>query len=340
MQSTISTEMNANSYAKRPDVVIFMRKKRMDANSIENIFNTLMPYFGSEVKMVELPCVGGDVWGCLRNLWFAWRKSGRVNHVSGEVYYIAMVLPRCLLTLHDVGSICTGGRVAQWLKRLFWITLPMHMARYVSVISENSRRELIALAPCVAKKSKVIYNPFRVDMPETDFREHKRPRILHIGTKPNKNLKRVVEALRGLEVELMILGVPTEHQKQMLADSGLNYNIFSDLPYSDVLMLYASADIVSFPSLYEGFGMPVLEAQNERKPILASDIAVLHEVAGEGALFCNPESVESIHEGFLRLLTDEELRKRLVAEGEKNLSRFAPERIAAQYRALYTQLLK
>lgn len=340
MQSTTSTEMNANNCTKRPEVVVFMRKKRMGANSIEEIFNTLMPYFGREVEMVELPCVGGDVWGCLRNLWYAWRRRGRMNHVSGEVYYIAMVLPRCLVTLHDVGSICTGGRVVQWLKRLLWITLPMRMARYVSVISENSRCELIALAPCVAKKSKVVYNPFRADMPDTDTSVHKRPRILHIGTKPNKNLERVVEALRGMDVELMALGAPTERQKQMLADSGLSYHIFCDLPYSNVLRLYASADIVSFPSLYEGFGMPVLEAQSARKPILASDIAVLHEVAGEGALFCNPESVESIRDGFNRLLTDAELRQNLVSEGEKNISRFAPERIASEYKNIYSQLLK
>lgn len=332
--------MKANNCAKRPEVVVFMRRKRMGANSIEEIFNTLMPYLGREVEMVELPCVGGDVWGCLRNLWFAWRRRGRVNHVSGEVYYIAMVLPRCLVTLHDVGSICTGGRVAQWLKRLLWITLPMRMARYVSVISEISRRELMALAPCVEKKSKVVYNPFRAEMPDAEISEHKRPRILHIGTKPNKNLERVVEALRGMDVELMALGAPTERQKQMLAESGLSHHIFCDLPYSDVLRLYESADIISFPSLYEGFGMPVLEAQSARKPILASDIAVLHEVAGQGALFCNPTSVADIRNSFLKLLSDKDLCRRLVAEGEKNLTRFAPERIAAQYKEIYTQLLK
>lgn len=340
MQSTTSTGMNTNNCAGRPEVVIFMRRKRTGANSIEEIFKTLMPYFGREVEMIELPCVGGDAWGCLRNMWFAWRRRGRVNHVSGEVYYIAMVLPRCLVTLHDVGSISTGERVAQWLKRLLWITLPMRMARYVSVISENSRNELMALAPCVAKKSEVVYNPFRAEIPNNEKSEHVRPRILHIGTKPNKNLERAVEALRGMDVELIALGAPTQSQKQLLDESGLNYKIFCDLPYSDVLQLYASADIVSFPSLYEGFGMPVLEAQNARKPILASDIAVLHEVAGQGALFCNPESVESIREGFSRLLSDGSLRQSVVDEGEKNLARFAPERIAAQYKEIYNQLLK
>ena len=101
-----------------------------------------------------------------------------------------------------------------------------------------------------------------------------------------------------------------------------------------------SSDIVSFPSTYEGFGVPILEANAAGRPIIAGDIEVLHEVAEESACFVNPYEVKSIRTGFERVIKDKVYRQSLVEKGFENIKRFAPEVIAEKYNSVYKEILK
>ena len=103
--------------------------------------------------------------------------------------------------------------------------------------------------------------------------------------------------------------------------------------------LYRGADIISFPSTYEGFGMPILEGQAVGRPVLTSNLEPMRSVAGQsGALLVDPQSVDSIRNGFLRLTGDEFLRARLIAAGQDNVSCYTLEAVAASYLALYREL--
>jgi glycosyltransferase involved in cell wall biosynthesis len=105
------------------------------------------------------------------------------------------------------------------------------------------------------------------------------------------------------------------------------------------MRLYRDADIISFPSTYEGFGMPILEGQAAGRPVLTSDLEPMRSVAGQGgALLVDPQSVDAIREGFLRLMNDGFLRARLIAAGRDNCSRYTLEAVAASYLALYRTL--
>ncbi len=121
-----------------------------------------------------------------------------------------------------------------------------------------------------------------------------------------------------------------------LEQSAIRYENFVFVDHTTIARLYRDADIVSFPSTYEGFGMPILEGQAAGRPVLTSDMDPMRSVAGkEGALLVDPMSVQAIRDGFLKLINDNTLRRRLVAAGLDNSSRFTLEAVAERYMRLY-----
>lgn len=326
--------------AKRPDIVIFMRKKRIGDNSIEEIFNTLTPLMGEQVTVKTLPHDSGSPIGFLKNLIFAWQNRGKVNHIAGEVHYLALILPNCIVTFHDLYSICSGKGIKSIVRRWLWASLPIISAKRITAISQATLSEIKSINNSAERKCTVIHNPIRnLRTQSNNELSHQTTIILHQGTKPHKNLERVIAAIEGMQVKLLILGPMTEGQKQLAEGKHIDYKFFYDLTYDEVMELYGKSDIVSFPSFSEGFGMPVIEGQMAMRPVVTSDIPVLHEVAGDGALFVNPNSTEEIREAFQTLIDDRTLRDDLVRKGAENIRRFDPHTIAAKYQAIYNELL-
>ena len=90
-------------------IVIFIRKKRPEANSIEEIFYSLIKYLGHDVKLLELPYAGAGISAIVKNIYFARKHRGDINHITGEVHYIALGTGcRTLITIHDIQSIIKG----------------------------------------------------------------------------------------------------------------------------------------------------------------------------------------------------------------------------------------
>ena len=323
-------------------VCVFFRKKREGVNSIETVFASLDKHLIGHRSM-NLPCEGASPVQLFKNIVYAWRHRGMVNHITGDVHYIALALGRnTILTVHDVQS---ALRISNSLKRLYikllWFYLPALIVKKITVISDFTRKELEHVIPFAKNKITVIHNPFSPSI-QYSARDTTSglPIILHLGTKENKNLERVAQAASGLRCKLVVLGKMTEKQRLLMEEYKICYEDYYDLPYSKVAKLYKECDIVSFPSLYEGFGMPVLEANAAGRPVLAGDIAVLHEVAGEAAYFVNPTDVDAIRNGLTELLSNRDLRANLVAKGKENVKRFLPETIAEKYNQLYESLLK
>ena len=95
------------------------------------------------------------------------------------------------------------------------------------------------------------------------------------------------------------------------------------VPDEDMPALYSAAEVFAFPTLYEGFGIPVIEAQICGTPVLTSNTSSLPEIAGDTAVYVDPYSEVSIADGLLRLLTDNQLRNNLIEKGYRNANRFS-----------------
>jgi glycosyltransferase involved in cell wall biosynthesis len=166
-----------------------------------------------------------------------------------------------------------------------------------------------------------------------------KPRVLHVGTTPNKNLSRVIAALQGIPCCLVIVGRLEESVLAELQRLDVAFENHVAIDHDAMRQLYAGSDIISFPSTYEGFGMPILEGQAVGRPVLTSNLEPMRSVAGDGgALLVDPDSVSAIRDGFLALMGDPALRFRLVAAGLQNCRRHSLDAVAGMYQALYERL--
>jgi glycosyltransferase involved in cell wall biosynthesis len=328
-------------------VTYFFRKPIASFHSIEMLFNTVVKYLDqSEAKKVYLPYnLNQTPLASLINCVFVRSKQGQVNHITGEIYYIALALRRenTILTIHDIDSLESVNKLKNLLLHLFWLYLPVKHARFVTVVSEYSKSKLLKATGIEADKVFVI--PNIVPFTEADFKpklqiNKQEPVLLQIGTKPNKNLENLIEGIRNLPCKLLIIGKLTEEQLSMLTNAQIKFEQYVDLPYSEVKTIYYRADIVTFVSTYEGFGIPILEANALGRPVITSTTASMPEVAGAGALLVDPYNPEEIRGAIQKLLADDRFRNDLVAAGFQNAQRFKPEVVAAMYEDLYKMVSK
>jgi glycosyltransferase involved in cell wall biosynthesis len=174
--------------------------------------------------------------------------------------------------------------------------------------------------------------------------------ILFIGRiQPRKNLTHLIEAFARIAavdqgLTLVLAGPQGWLSEPIVAQVGARgltgrVSFPGYVAAEDKAALISGARLFAYPSLYEGFGFPVLEAQACGTPLLTSTTSSLPEVAGEGGLLVDPQDVDAIAEGLDRLLQDVELRKRLVARGFENLKRFSWTRAAQQVSHIIEVLL-
>jgi len=326
---------NKNNY-----ISLINRKKISGRNSIEGIFSMLIKHIDNAV-MKEVPAEKADFQSILRNLFFVFTNRSRVTHITGDAHYLVFAAGKhVVLTIHDTASILKGGILKKNVSKIFWFWLPCLFASKITVVSNFSKSELSKAVPFVENKLIVIHNPYNENIlfSEKKF-DSKNPKILHIGAKENKNLDRVIKALAGIKCHLLIVGEIKGDILSLLKKYDICYSSKSNISFQEVVDLYNECDMVSFPSLYEGFGMPIIEANKAGRPIITSNICSMPEVANDAACFVNPYSISSIKAGFEKVINDEEYRKKIINNGFENVKRFDPKKIASQYNDVYLSVL-
>lgn len=321
-------------------VSFFFRASRAGAFSIEALFDTILTHLPQNIPWQKcfVPYAGIKPKALAENVIYSQKQGTSVNHITGDVHYVAIGLPksRTILTIHDLRPLERGSLLKRRLIKWWWFSLPVKRVRYVTVISEATKQELLKHVKVNPEKVIVIPNCLSSAfsfMPKAFNREC--PRILHLGTKENKNLERLIPALKGLSCHLRIIGKLSMEQKALLEQNQITYSNVYSLSSEEVVKEYSQADIVSFVSLYEGFGMPIIEAQATGRPVITSNCSSMPEVGGEAALYVDPYSIEEIRSGILRLINEPDLREALIQRGLENVKRFSAREVAAQYAALY-----
>jgi len=272
---------------------------------------------------------------------------------------------RLVVTVHDCVHVKFPPENLSRIRRyeLYWRTKrAVSNASQILAVSNSTRDDLMNIFDLDTNRISVIHNALDERFAAAGNGSESKtvleryqlhdPFILYSGRiRPHKNIHRLIEAFAVLKNELrederyrnlklIVIGDElSRHQylRLTVVRSGVQQDVrfFGFVPYSILQGFYQSAVLFAFPSLYEGFGLPPLEAMASRTPVLASNTSSLPEVLGDAALLVNPENVFEIARGMKSILMEDSLRARLVERGLKNISKFSWEAAARQVIAAY-----
>lgn len=335
----------ACSYSSKK--VTFIFRSLGTGYSIENIFSGFIKEMDVQGLVLPDRFVLPYISRGLRSVWQNIRavRQARLSlvHITGDVHYVALGTraSQTVLTIHDCVILDRNrhSKVRFWLFWLLWYYLPMRHAAVVTTISEKTRRELHQYVGRLANKVVVVpngYDPVFTYSPKPFNTD--RPTLLHIGTAPHKNLSRLMEAVAGLPCQLLIVGKLTDAEVDELISRRIDYQQFVNISQAEMVALYKQCDLVTFVSLYEGFGMPVLEGQAVGRPVLTSNLSPMTEVGGAGACYVDPTDAGAIRSGVLRIWQDDAYRAGLIRAGLENAKQYTVEKVAAHYAELYRKL--
>lgn len=265
---------------------------------------------------------------------------------------------RRVVTVHDVTFALMPRRyppVRRWYMQLI-TSLACRLADAIIVPSHTVRRDLCKRLGVPDARVAVVYEAagerFRPASDEAVAQTLRReglaahPYVLSVGSlEPGKNRSRLIAAihalrLRGSPLRLVVVGQPAwsyETDFALVRRLGLQDRVrFLDyVPASDLPALYTGAAVVAFPSLYEGFGLPVLEAMACGAPVVTSSVSATAEMAGDAALLVDPRDTEAIADAIERVASDADLAADLRARGFRRAAEFSWERAARETLAVY-----
>ena len=303
--------------------------------------------YPENVTFVKLPNLPG-----LRFLWVAWDLwRRRVDvFVSPTGYHPVLFSPvRSVLVVHDLAVFVESRArpaLKTWLMERLGLPVALRRASHVIAVSASTKRDLLRLFPFTARRVTVIpLAPFplptsarsvaevaqKYDLPEQY--------VLFVGTlEPRKNVDGLVRAYLRLPYELrstfpLILvgrrGWNIETIVSALGTADETVRELGRVDGEDLPGLYAGATVFAYPSWYEGFGLPVIEAMRAGTAVLTSNTSSLPEVVGEAALMVPPGDDRAIERGLARLLTAARFRHSLAKAGPRRAATFTWERTAA-----------
>ena len=294
-----------------------------------------------QARVIVMRFESRGLWRRLYNIIQVSLYQGDVNHIAGDVHYVALLLKpgRTLLTVLDCVSL---ERLKGWrraLLLLFWYWLPAKRCAMISVISESTKSELLKYVRCSPSKIRIVYCPVDdIFTPDPKPFCGEMPCILQVGTGQNKNLFRVAEALCGIPCHLRVVGRLSDEQREVLLANQVEYSSVIGISDEQMVQEYRACDMLVFASTYEGFGLPIVEAQATGRPVVTSNVYSMPEVAGDAACLVDPFSIDGIRQGILRIIQNDDYRAELIRKGLKNIERFRPAVIASQYIDIYQEL--
>lgn len=261
---------------------------------------------------------------------------------------------KAVVTVHDLSFArspdYTEARNRRRLQKRFLSTLKR--ADAIITISEFSKRELMDLYGIPAGRITVTYLGVEMSPPPAAPMVVPHPFFMFVGSvEPRKNLGTLLDAWRIVKSrrphgthKLLIVGAPgwgCAPAPQQVKERGLENDVIvrEYVEHRDLPALYCAAEALVFPSVYEGFGLPPLEAMACGAPVVASNAPSIPEIVGDAALLFDPRDPEGIARALMRISDDRELRKTLVARGHERVKLFTWRTMAEGTLALYRRLL-
>ncbi|MDD2486786.1 MAG: glycosyltransferase family 1 protein [Candidatus Gracilibacteria bacterium] len=282
------------------------------------------------------------------------------THFNAPIFYKRP----SVVTIHDLTiSFYPGKKLTKPHHRLAYNLTVKNItkrAEKIIAVTKHTKKDLIEVLNVPEDKIEVIYeglnkNDFFIagkeDIEKLKMKfDLKKDYIFYVGVlREHKNLLRLITAYNELlkegviDLDLVIAGKEDVYFeiRNTIINEGLQKNVrlLGFVQEQDLNILYSGAKAVAYPSLYEGFGLPILEAMAHKVPLACSNFSCLPEIAGkDGAIFFNPLSIESIKNSLKEVLTNEELREKLIENGLKRVDDFSWEKMGGEILALYNSL--
>jgi len=344
----------------------------------DGLWNYLNQSYGQEIDLVNFtpakdPRIGNGVWAMRfsRYLFYplqARRHNGAINHIMDHAYgHLVYVLDpeRTIVSVHDLIPLVRwqGGIPGFSPGRKPWLNLfsfnALKRARYLITASQNTKNDLVSRLQCDPQKITVI--PYGVDPCFRPYSNQEKSklvqqwglpddgtlRILLSGSQFYKNQQKAIEAVAlykkntGKSCVLIKVGPPNEEWHNAIDQNNLSRSsiCFGNVALDQMADLYNCVDCLLFPSLYEGFGWPPLEAMACGVPVITSKSASLPEVVSDAGILCNAEDVEGLAKALNEISTNVELKSTLIAKGISRASRFSWRKAVEKIFSLYEQIL-
>ncbi len=322
-------------------VTHYYREARDTGVSIEGIFKTVKKDLEGAAEIKESYCDGKL--SRFKNTLHAARYASDINHITGDVNFLAMGLCRkkTILTIHDFGYYenPVHGTLKHFIYHLFWFYFPLKCVDMVTVVSGFTREKLIRYFDFPKNKIRVIPDPVKpVFRYEQKVTISDNPVILMLGTGKHKNLDNLIEAARNTNFHLDIVGWPAEDELAKLKEYSISHTIYNNLSDEQIQERYAACDVLFMASLYEGFGMPIIEGQAVGRPVVTSKIGAMKEVGEGSAVLVDPLVPKEIKNAITAIVSDRTYYDELVEKGRKNAAKYDHEVIAEQYLNVYREL--
>ncbi len=236
------------------------------------------------------------------------------------------------VTIHDVIHLLFPSYLPLKIFRYyayFQIRRALKVSRIAFTVSQTSKKDIVKFFPWAEKKVEVIYNGLDERFFEKansklcdKFKKELGNYALYVGNiKPHKNIEILLRAMKKLKgIKLVIAGaVPDKKILYKVKEEGLEEKVLFKgfLTFEELAALYESSQVFVFPSLYEGFGLPPLEAMAKGVPVISSSASSMPEILKNGAIYFDPNSEDSLLEAIVSVMENRSLRENIVSEGKK-----------------------
>jgi glycosyltransferase involved in cell wall biosynthesis len=278
--------------------------------------------------------------------------------LSGEIPFgLRSKNIKSVVTIHDLIFLKFPHLYSFWDRKIHFYKFKkaVQTADIVIAISEQTKQDILKYFNINPSKIKTVYQGchsiFKETFTENEkqqiLKKHNLPEkfILNVGTiETRKNVLLAVKAIKNLDIVLVIVGKETKYAieiKKYISDNQLQNKVIflKGLSLHELAMLYQAATIFVYPSLYEGFGIPIIEALYSKTPVITTAGGVFPEAGGPNSIYINPLEVSEMEKAIDDLLKNPVLCNKIAQNGIEFVQKFDDAKIASQINEIYTKLM-
>lgn len=302
-----------------------------------------------------------------RSLWRSFSLSEQLKHHNiGLFHGLSHELPsgiqntgvKSVVTIHDLIFL----RYPQFYKpidrKIYFqkIKYACEVAECVIAVSDQTRDDIIRYLKVTPDKIKLLYQGIgeryfsnhKSEFPEIKLKYNLPDHyVLSVGTiEPRKNQMNIIKAMESAKIEMpvVLIGKPTMYASKIsdyisTSKSGIEVYFPGHVDDDDLPCLYQNAELLVYISVFEGFGLPIVEAMASGCPVLASDRSCMPETGADAALYCDPANIEELGRLIREIIENDRLKKQLIEKGKKRVADFSPEKAATSLFDIYKSIL-